>query len=34
MSIVSTPHAGRLQGASDKPEFEAIKPKSASVANH
>ena len=23
-SIVSIPHAGRLEGASDRPEFEAI----------
>ena len=25
MSIVSTPHAGRQEGASDRPEFEAIR---------
>ena len=32
--IVSTPHAGRLEGASDRPEFEAIRPKTAPVASH
>jgi hypothetical protein len=31
---VSTPHAGRLEGANDKPEFQAIKPKTAPVATH
>ena len=31
---VSTPHAGRLEGASDRPEFEAIRPKIAPVATH
>ncbi len=34
VSIVSSPHAGRLEGASDRPEFEAIKPKTAPVATH
>jgi hypothetical protein len=27
VSIVSSPHAGRLEGASDRPEFEATTPK-------
>ena len=34
VSIVSTLHAGRLEGASDKPEFEAIRPKTAPGATH
>jgi hypothetical protein len=34
VSIVSTPHAGRLEGASDRPEFEAIRLKTAPVATH
>ena len=34
VSIVSTPHAGRLEGASDRPEFEAIRRKTAFVASH
>ena len=34
VSIVSSPHAGRLEGASDRPEFEAIRPKTAPVASH
>jgi hypothetical protein len=34
VSIVSTPHAGRLEGASDRPEFEAIRPKTAPVATN
>ena len=29
MSIVSTPHAGRLEGGSDRPKFQAIRPASA-----
>jgi hypothetical protein len=32
VSIMSTPHAGRLEGASDRPEFEAIRFKTAPVA--
>ena len=34
VSIVSTPHAGRLEGASDRPEFEAKSLKIVAVANH
>jgi hypothetical protein len=34
VSIVSIPHAGRLEGASDRPEFEAIRLKTAPVATH
>ena len=34
VSIVSTPHAGRLEGASDRPEFEAIRSKTAPVATY
>jgi hypothetical protein len=34
VSIVSSPHAGRLEGASDKPEFEAIKHKTSHVATY
>jgi hypothetical protein len=34
VSIVSSPHEGRLEGASDRPEFEAIRPKTAPVASH
>jgi hypothetical protein len=34
VSIVSTPHAGRLEGASDGTEFEVIMPKTAPVASH
>ena len=34
MSIVSTPHAGRLEGASDRPEFKGIRPKTGSIATH
>ena len=26
MSMVSTPHAGRLEGGSDRPKFQAIRP--------
>ena len=33
-SIVSTPHAGRLEGASDRPKCEANRPKTAPVASH
>jgi hypothetical protein len=33
VSIVSSPHAGRLEGASDRPEFETIKPETAPVAS-
>ena len=31
--IVSTPHAGRLEGASDRPEFEAKSLKTVPVVN-
>jgi hypothetical protein len=34
VSIVSTPPAGRLEGGSDRPEFEAIGPKTAPAASH
>ena len=34
VSIVSTPHAGRLVWASDRPEFEGIRLKTALVATH
>jgi hypothetical protein len=34
VSIVSTPHAGRLEGASDNLQFEALRPKSAPVPSH
>jgi RNA polymerase sigma factor (sigma-70 family) len=34
VSIVSSPHAGRLEGASDRPEFEAIRLKTELVATH
>jgi hypothetical protein len=34
VTIVSTPHAGRLEAASDRLEFEAIRPKTAPVATH
>ena len=34
LSIVSTPHAGRLQGGSDRPEIETIRHKTAHVATH
>jgi hypothetical protein len=34
VSIVSIPPAGRLEGASDKPEFEAVRPKTAPVASN
>ena len=34
VSIASTPHAGRLEGASDRPEFEASRLKTMPVAIH
>jgi len=34
VSIVSTPHAGRLEGPSDRLEFDAIRPEIAPVANY
>ena len=34
VSIVSSPHAGRLEGVTDRPEFEPISPKTAPVATH
>ena len=34
VSIVSTPHAGRLEGASDRPVSEVIRPETAPVATH
>jgi hypothetical protein len=34
VSIVSTPDAGRLEGAIDRPEFEAKSLKTVPVANH
>ena len=34
MSIVSTPHAGRLEGASDRADFEGITLKTEPVASH
>jgi hypothetical protein len=34
VSIASTPHAGRLERASDRTEFEVIRPKTAPVASH
>lgn len=34
VSIVSIPHAGRLEGASDSAKFEAIRPKIAPVASY
>jgi hypothetical protein len=34
VSIVSTPHAGRLEGARDRPEFMAIRLKTKPFATH
>ena len=34
VSKVSTPHAGRLEGASDRPEFDAKSLKTMPAANH
>ena len=34
VSIVSTPPAGRLEGGSDRPEFQAIRPETSSAVTH
>jgi hypothetical protein len=34
VSTVSSPRAGRLEGASDRPEFVAIHPKTAPAVTH
>ncbi len=34
VSIVSTPHAGRLEGASDRADCGGIRPKTAPVESH
>ncbi len=34
VSIVIIPHTGRLEGVSDRPEFEAIRLKTAIAATH